>query len=229
MEDRGHFEQFAEDLAVRRERAEAMSRSLQRHAAERFADDASDRSALSPPRPAGAGVSGPDDRLDTALLAAAVALVDATVEELGLAEHELHEQHEALLDAQLRMDERGRHYRDLFELIPAAYVVTTADGVIREINEAGARLLGRSRNFVVGKPLGMFVTAGEEQAAFRVALQRICESTRVEVWGMRLAPAMRPPVEVTVSVRTVRGGSGVPIFLYWLLGDEGGGRTDDLL
>jgi len=233
MDDRAHFEQFAEDLAVRRRRAEAMSRSLQRHAAERFAHDASEPGAGPRPRRAGAGVAGPDDRLGAVLLAEAVALVDATVEELGLAEHELHEQHAALLDArldaQLRMDERGRHYHDLFELVPAAYVVTTTGGVIREINEAGARLLGRSRNFIVGKSLGMFVAAGAEQDAFRMALQRICDSARVEVWVMRLGTTARPPVEVTVSVRAVCGDQGSPATLYWLIGDGGCGGAEDLL
>lgn len=222
MQTREHFEQFLVDLAVRRRRAEAMSRSLRELAAE--------RAAVVPAAPTAASSETPrDGRLGAVLVAEATALVEVTIEELSRAEVELSRQNEALFDAQLRLDERDRHYQVLFELAPAAYVVTTDGGVIGEINQAGASLLGRPRNYVVGKPLAMFVAAGEERTAFRAALVRLRDSTEVEVWRMRLAPNTRPPVDVTVSVRAARAHPGAPVSLYWLLRDESGRVADDLL
>lgn len=222
MQTREHFEQFLVDLAVRRRRAEAMSRSLRELAAE--------RAAVVPAAPtAASSETARDGRLGAVLLAEATALVEVTIEELSRAEAELSRQNEALFDAQLRLDERDRHYQVLFELAPAAYVVTTDGDVIGEINQAGASLLGRPRNYVVGKPLAMFVAAGEERTAFRAALVRLRDSTEVEVWRMRLAPNTRPPVDVTVSVRAARAHPGAPVSLYWLLRDESGRVADDLL
>lgn len=225
MQTREHFEQFLVDLAVRRRRAEAMSRSL-RELAERAVDVPADVPAAPTAAPTD---TAPDERLGAGLLAEATALVEVTIEELARAEAELARQNEALFDAQLRLDERDRHYQALFELAPAAYVVTTDGGVIGEINQAGASLLGRPRNYVVGKPLAQFVAAGEERTAFRAALVRLRDSTEVEVWRMRLAPNTRPPVDVTVSVRAARADPGAPVSLYWLLRDESGRVADDLL
>ena len=222
MQTREHFEQFLVDLAVRRRRAEAMSRSLRELAAERAADV--------PAAPTAApSETARDGRPRAVQVAEATALVEVTIEELSRAEAELSRQNEALFDAQLRLDERDRHYQVLFELAPAAYVVTTDGGVIGEINQTGASLLGRPRNYVVGKPLALFVAAGEERTAFRAALVRLRDSTEVEVWRMRLAPNTPPPVDVTVSVRAARAHPGAPVSLYWLLRDESGRVADDLL
>lgn len=226
MQTREHFEQFLVDLAVRRRRAEAMSRSLRELAAERAADVPADVPAAPTAAPTD---TAPDERPGAGLLAEATALVEVTIAELSRAETELARQNEALFDAQLRLDERDRHFQTLFELAPAAYVVTTDGGVIHEINQTGASLLGRPRNSVVGKPLALFVVAGEERSAFRAALLRLRDSTEVEVWRMRLAPNTRPPVDVTVSVRAARDHPGAPVSLYWLLRDESGRVADDLL
>jgi len=238
MERREHFEQFAQKLAMRRRRAEVMSRSLQRRAADRLAAGESTLSTLAPPRAASFDAAADvgerpgdarDDQMGAVLFAEAVALADATIEELSDAEAELVQQNEALFEAQLQLDETSRHYRSLFELAPAAYVVTTEDGVIREINETGSALLGRPRNFAAGKPLALFVAAGEERAAFRTALARLRGARDVQVWRMRLAPSTRPAADVIVSVRRVRDARGKRAWLYWLLRDETDRADDDLL
>lgn len=77
--------------------------------------------------------SGP---LVQAVLTEALEEMALAFEELRVAQEELRVQNEALAEAEaLAVAERDR-YRDLFEFAPNAYLVTDAEGTVRELNRA---------------------------------------------------------------------------------------------
>lgn len=54
-------------------------------------------------------------------------------------------------------DERLR-YRGLFESAPVAYLVTTAEGMITDANQAASTLLRVPKPHLIGKPLAGFIS-----------------------------------------------------------------------
>jgi PAS domain S-box-containing protein len=208
MSERQTFDAFADALQQRRQLVESSARTLATRAS--VSGDAD------------GGTAAP------ALWVEASALVEETLRSLTAAEAMLHAQNEALFDARLEMDEQGRRYQQLFEFAPAGYLVTDAAGRIRDINQAGAALLDRPRNALVGKSLTLFV-AERERPAFRAALARLLRSRDVEEWAMRMTPARGAEVEVAATVRAVWDARGKVQALYWLLRDESARHPDDLL
>ncbi len=68
-----------------------------------------------------------------------------------------------------------RRYREVFELAPDGYVLTDPNGLISNANHAAAALLGVRREFLIGKPLQLFIAEtdharlDEQLAAWRGA------------------------------------------------------------
>jgi PAS domain S-box-containing protein len=72
-----------------------------------------------------------------------------------------------------RIREALRQFRTLFNDGPIAYHEIDREGIIRRVNRAECRLLGRTREEITGKPAWAFV-AEEDREAFRVEiLQRL--------------------------------------------------------
>jgi PAS domain S-box-containing protein len=64
------------------------------------------------------------------------------------------------------------HDADLFELAPVGYATLTPDGIVREINLAGARLLGLEGERPIGERLELFLAA-ESRPVLKEFLDRI--------------------------------------------------------
>ena len=64
-------------------------------------------------------------------------------------------------------------YVDLYELAPVGYVTLDEEGYVQEINLAGAELLGRGRDQIVGYPLESHV-APKDKAEFVKQVHRCC-------------------------------------------------------
>src|SRR5581483_5196874 len=114
---------------------------------------------------------------------------------------ELRVQNEALAEAEaLAVAERDR-YRDLFEFAPSPYLVTDAEGTVRELNRAAAELLQISPRYAVGKPLAVFVRK-EDRPAFHkqlTALQKGEPAWEQALWLQPRAVGGKPrAVELTV-------------------------------
>ena len=156
------------------------------------------------------------------LLEIAFETMHSTLEELRVAEEEMRQQNEALVASHDTIETWRRHYQDLFESAPDAYLVTDLGGVIQEANQPAAELLGLSKRFLKGKPLTAFVPedARREFRAFVTDLTRVGETTERE---MRLIPRKSGPLEVAVTVSAVRDGYGRPTALRWLVRDNSGG------
>ena len=84
-------------------------------------------------------------------------LASEALEELAVIIEELHSQNAELVASRGALDEQTQRYRDLFETVADGYLVTDANGVIRESNLAACEMFGRTRDQVVGRPLATFI------------------------------------------------------------------------
>ena len=72
------------------------------------------------------------------------------------------------LQAQVdKLARRRQRYAALFQFAPAACVVTDFQGVILEVNQAAAELLGRRGDLLPGKPLLVLVARGKQREFLR--------------------------------------------------------------
>jgi PAS domain S-box-containing protein len=83
---------------------------------------------------------------------------------------------EELQEARALARDYRLRYQELFEFAPDGYLVTDATGLILEANFAAAELMQTRKEFLVGKPLGLLIAAGERQGFY----------TRLESFGRRL-------------------------------------------
>lgn len=77
------------------------------------------------------------------------------VHELEVHRIELEMQNAELRRTQEELELSRNKYSELYDFSPIAYFTFDADGVIREINFAGAQLLGMERRQLLNKPLSL--------------------------------------------------------------------------
>jgi PAS domain S-box-containing protein len=150
-----------------------------------------------------------------ALLPAALEELSTALEELRVAEEEVRSQHEQLAEGHYSSQAERDHYQSLFELAPAAYLVTDTVGVIQQANRRAASLLGVAQHFLVGRPLAMCVAA-EDRGRLRERLGRL-GSLEAGSWELLVQPRKREAVPVTVSTSMARDRAGKVTGLCWLL------------
>jgi len=145
------------------------------------------------------------------------ALLVTSLEELKVAEEELRVQNNALEAQRAAVDERVRHYRQLFLFSPAPTFVTDLYGTIQEANLAAAELFRREASHLDGKPL-VTLLASEYREEFRRQLTRMPAGDGIRDWRLVVKRMGDLPLRVHAMVRLVPGightGSGV---LYWML------------
>src|SRR5258708_34864967 len=110
-------------------------------------------------------------------LGEAVEGLQRTVGEVELAERELAAQNEELIAARESLEVERHRYRELFDLAPDGYVISNAEGVIEEVNQAAAALLNGSPIGLRGKPLAVF-TAPAARPEFRSLLHQVGSTGR---------------------------------------------------
>jgi two-component system, cell cycle sensor histidine kinase and response regulator CckA len=126
-----------------------------------------------------------------------------TLEEVELAERELAQQNEELIAAREALEVERHRYRELFELAPDGYVISNAQGIVEEANQAAAVLLNTSATALRGKPLAVLVAPPGRQA-FRSLLREVATAgRRVQNYEVQLMPrlaAAAPPSSVSAPV-----------------------------
>jgi PAS domain S-box-containing protein len=156
---------------------------------------------------------------EKAVMAEALEELSTALEELHVASEELRHQNEELAASRGIIEAERRRYQDLFEFAPDGYLVTDPEGTIREANRAAATLLGVRQEFLVGKPLLVFV-AGEAHPAFHERLTRMQgEAETVEDWQASLRPREGSPFPAALTVGVVRDPAGRLTGLRWLVRD----------
>jgi PAS domain S-box-containing protein len=126
--------------------------------------------------------------------------VRVLMEELNVAEEELHAQYDEILASRERLEQERIRYLELFELAPDAYLVTDVAGTIEEANVAAERLLGLRPDRRARKTLLSFVV-DPARRHFRQRLGELetqCRRTTVEL-ALRTGQGRVVDVEATVA------------------------------
>jgi PAS domain S-box-containing protein len=107
------------------------------------------------------------------------------VQELQIHQIELEMQNEELTRARNEAEAERERYLDLYDFAPVGYVSLDSDGVIRQVNLTGARLLGVERSRLLNRRFGDFVSEdnGPTFNAFlkKVFKDRVKESCAVSL------------------------------------------------
>src|SRR6266487_4302037 len=109
---------------------------------------------------------------DSPGLAAAGAIKRARlIRELKLEQTRLKSLNQELRAACDQLQNSLQHSSDLYDVAPVGYVVFDGTGSIREINLAGAELLGAKRGHLIGQRFAQFLVR-KDMASFREHLRR---------------------------------------------------------
>ncbi|MGE0682094.1 MAG: ATP-binding protein [Candidatus Binatia bacterium] len=141
------------------------------------------------------------------------------LEELHVAQAELQQQNEELIATRHTVETERQRYQELFEFAPDGYLVTDAQGMIREANRAAAAFLQVRQTFLIGKPFVIFMAAGEREA-LRVLLTQLQEgSPASREWEVRLQPREAQPFSAALTVVPAYDSRRKVAALRWLLRD----------
>lgn len=115
------------------------------------------------------------------------------------------------------------YFKELFELAPAAYIVTDADLTIEDANTAAVKLLRKQLDQLIGKPLTMFVEPGERAVFHKMVTESLIARKQL-VQPLTLQSVSGEAVEVVYSACVVHDAKGSVSAVHWLLieGFEGG-------
>lgn len=109
-------------------------------------------------------------------------------------------------------------YQQLFEFAPDAYVVTDHRGLILEANLASSIVLGCAKEFLGGKPLGLFVAEGC-RSEFYDYLARLPKSGAASHEFETRVGRRNEPRDVSVRVAALEAWEGNGTVLRWLIRD----------
>ncbi|MEO6877985.1 MAG: PAS domain-containing protein, partial [Gemmatimonadaceae bacterium] len=98
-------------------------------------------------------------------------LLMTSLEELRVAEEELHDQNDALLEQRCAVEARVQHYHQLFLYAPAPSFVTDVYGTIQEVNLAAIALFRREAKHLERKPVQALLPSASREE-FRRQLGR---------------------------------------------------------
>jgi len=119
-----------------------------------------------------------------------------------------------------------RGYRDFFDLAPDAYLVTDAQTIIVESNQAAVALLKVNQGFLKGKPLTDFV-AEADRPAFQAILIQVRGSGEKRLGEFRLQPGEGVPFAVSVKVSAQTDHRDQLVRMLWLLRDVREGKAEE--
>lgn len=146
--------------------------------------------------------------------------LEIALNELQAASVELHEQNEELVASRRMLEEERTRYQELFDFAPDGYLVTDAEGIILEANNAAASLFRVSRSFLLGNSLALFVEPGG-RSCFRTRLAKMKDSLAMssQGWELDMQSRYRSPFPVSITVGKVMATATHSIELRWLLRD----------
>ena len=119
-----------------------------------------------------------------------------------------------------------RGYRDLFALAPDAYLVTDAQTIIAECNQAAAAMLKVDPVSLKGMPLAHFV-AEADRAAFQSSLIQLREGGAKRNWEFCLETGEGSPFSVSVNVSAQTDHQDQLVRVLWLLRDVREGKAEE--
>jgi PAS domain S-box-containing protein len=137
------------------------------------------------------------------------------LEELQIAEEELRQQNEELAVSREVMELERQRYQDLFEFAPDGYLVTDAVGAIKEANQAAAAMLGVNRQYLVGKPIVVFIAQSNRHSV----MTQLYHGQQLQEWEIYIQPRGGEPFPASVRVKALHNSQGQLIDWRWSLRD----------
>jgi PAS domain S-box-containing protein len=148
-------------------------------------------------------------RLRTAATKAAPARTEAEVQrlvhELQVHQIELEMQNDELRQSWAAVEEGLERYTELYDFAPVGYLALGRDGAIRQLNLAGASLLGLERARLSGRRFGVFVGASD-RAGFKSFLEKVFTSPAAEVCEVSLLKEGKGPLTVQITATVSQDG-----------------------
>ncbi len=139
-------------------------------------------------------------------------------EKLQLAAEEMLCQNQELAATRLAVEAERQRYLELFEFAPDAYIVTDAEGNIREANRTAAALFNVPQNYLVGKPLAVFALEADRQNFYR-ELNSLRQADRSCEWEVRLQPRNAKAFDAAFTCAAVRNWEGELTGIRWCARD----------
>ena len=108
------------------------------------------------------------------------------VHELEVHQIELEMQNEELRRAQEEIESSRDKYAELYDFAPVGYFTFNTRGLIREVNLAGAKLLGIERSMLVDRLFNSFIADADGREAFSSHLERVVQIQDIQRCEIRL-------------------------------------------
>ncbi|MGF1566971.1 MAG: PAS domain-containing protein [Nodosilinea sp.] len=137
------------------------------------------------------------------------------LEELQTADEELQQQNQALLLARQQLEVERHRYQALFDLAPDAYLVTNYQGKIYQANRAAEALFAVPPNYLINKPLIVFVEA-DHRPQFQAYL---AQPGHIQNWQIGVAVRHQVPRLVAISTAAIKDSQGQETAILWSLRD----------
>jgi len=153
-------------------------------------------------------------QLQPELLPIAFKELGTASEELQIAIEELLIQNEELASVKASLTRERERYQHLFQSGLEAYLIADKYGTILEANQTAAKLLNVSSQFLVGKPIAVFVDELERQI-FCLKLTSLQQQKQQELeLNVHLAPRQDVPFDAAMTIATVNGLQGKSLGLH---------------
>ena len=141
-----------------------------------------------------------EQRLDKKQPEAAVPEADTRklLHELQVHKIELEMQNEELRQTRTDAEAALQQYTELYDFAPVGYFTLGHDGIIRQVNLAGAALLGLARGNLVGRRLGGLLD-DRNRSAFAVFMDRVFEGESKEIGELSMSSKGIAPRSVHIE------------------------------
>ncbi|TAF04864.1 MAG: PAS domain-containing protein [Nostocales cyanobacterium] len=133
-----------------------------------------------------------------------------------LAAEEMYQQNEELIQSRNLLETQRQHYQELFEFAPVAYLITDQQGIIKEANRAASLLLNIAQNFLIGKPIIIFIPQ-EQKEAFYSELIHISQSQQIQEILLPLKPRHSNKFDACLTVQSLPHNQEQPQTLHWVI------------
>jgi PAS domain S-box-containing protein len=141
-----------------------------------------------------------------------------TVEELSVAQEELQQQNEELINASGALDAERQRYHEMFNFAPDCYLLTDPFGIVREANLAAAGLFHHAPPRLAGRPLRLYLHP-DRRADFDLLMVKLRSGQPVRGTETVVQPPGGLAVPVSVHASPELDADGQMAGLRWLLHD----------
>ncbi len=137
------------------------------------------------------------------------------LEELEVADEELRQQNDELLESRHAQLALYHRYQGLFQFAPDAYLVTNRTGIIQEANQAASAMLNVREDFLIGKPFRLFI----ETTQHRLYTTLLGRGTQAHDIELEILPREQSSIVVSATLAPILDDDGNTTGMRWMLRD----------